>query len=462
MARPTELTKAPAARSLVLAVMCVGYFLVLLDVTVVNVALPQIGAGLGSGVAGLQWVVDGYALALAALLLAGGTVGDLRGHKRVVQVGLTVFGVASVGCALAPGTGFLIGARAVQGIGAALLLPGTLAIITRSFPDDRARAHAIGIWAAVGSVALPAGPLLGGLLVSGPGWRWVFALNVPIVLAAALIIARVVPSDADTGRGRVDVLGTALGAAALAMVTFTVIETGHAGVHLGTVLAAVLAVLLVAAFVRAEQVSDQPMLPLRLFRRPAFSTANAVAAAMNLGTLGLLFLLTLYLQSVQQRSALLAGLALLPLFVPLSILAPTAGRIVGRVGPGPVMCAGLLLAAVGAGLLASWQADTAYLTLFPAMLCWGIGLALLTPAVVAAAIGAVPPDRSGLASGVNNTARQAGGAVGIAVYGAVAGPPDDTGDFLAGLHGTALATAGLFVAAALATVAFIRRASGAR
>jgi DHA2 family methylenomycin A resistance protein-like MFS transporter len=449
--------EARTVRSVVLGVRCVGYFLVLLDVTVVNVALPQIGNGLGSGVAGLQWVVDGYALALAALLLAGGTIGDLRGHKRVVLTGLVVFGVASFGCAVAPNTGFLVAARVVQGVGAALLLPGTLAIITGSFHDDRARAHAIGIWAAVGSVALPAGPLLGGILVSGPGWRWVFALNVPIVAAAALVITRIVPSDSHLrgGTRRLDAAGTALGAASLALITFTVIHAGHDGLDVGTVVAAALAVLMVCAFVRVEYTSEHPMLPLQLFRRPAFSAANAVAASMNLGTLGLLFLLTLYLQTVQHRSAVLAGVALLPLFVPLSLLAPAAGRIVGRVGARPVMCTGLLLAAAGVGLVATWSADSAYVVLLPAMLCWGIGLALLTPAVVAAAVGAVPADRSGLASGVNNTARQAGGAIGIAVYGAVAGSPGDVGNFVSGLHATGLATTVLFGVAAVASIVFI-------
>jgi DHA2 family methylenomycin A resistance protein-like MFS transporter len=178
---------------------------------------------------------------------------------------------------------------------------------------------------------------------------------------------------------------------------------------------------------------------------------------MNLGTLGLLFLLTLYLQTVQNRSAVLAGVALLPLFVPLSLLAPVAGRIVGRVGARPVMCAGLLLAAVGVGLVATWSVDSAYVALLPAMLCWGVGLALLTPAVVAAAVGAVPADRSGLASGVNNTARQAGGAIGIAVYGAVAGSPDEVGSFVSGLHATGLATSVLFIVAAIASIVFIQR-----
>jgi MFS transporter, DHA2 family, methylenomycin A resistance protein len=197
------------------------------------------------------------------------------------------------------------------------------------------------------------------------------------------------------------------------------------------------------------------MLPLGLFRRPAFSTANGVAAVMNFGTLGLLFLLTLYLQSIQQHTALLAGVAVLPLFLPLTVLAPIAGRVVGRHGPRLVMVIGLLVAAAGVALLATCTADSSYLSLLPALLGWGVGLGLLTPAVVAAAIAATPPDRSGLASGVNNTARQAGGAMGIAVYGAIAGEPTNASRFLTGLHLTGIITAGLFVAGALVSLFLI-------
>ncbi|WP_295703026.1 MFS transporter [Lapillicoccus sp.] len=214
----------------------------------------------------------------------------------------------------------------------------------------------------------------------------------------------------------------------------------HTGLGAATVSAIVVAVLALAGFLRTEHTVADPMLALPLFRRPAFSTANSVAAVMNLGTLGLLFLLTLYLQSVQHRSALGADLAVLPLFLPLTVLAPIAGRGIARRGPKPMMLAGLLLAAVGVALTATWTADTAYPLLLPAMLGWGIGLGLLTPALVAAAIAAAPPQRSALGSGVNNTARQTGGAIGIATFGAIAGQPDQTGHFLTGLHITGLIT----------------------
>ncbi len=382
--------------------MCVGYFLILLDVTVLNVAVPAIGVGLGAGVSGLQWVVNGYALALAALLLVGGALGDAYGHRGVVMTGLALFGAASAGCGLAPTVGVLVAARVLQGVGAALLLPGTLAIISRAFPEPGAQARAIGVWAGVGSVALPAGPLLGGVLVQTLGWRSVFLATVPVVLAAMLVALRTVRPDRTDG-ARPDLAG--LGVAVLG-----------------------------------------------LLRRPAFAVANAVAGAMNFGSLGLLFLLTLFLQTVQRRSAPEAGVAVLPLFLPLVVLAPLAGRATARWGPRPTMLAGLGGAAIGVALLAFWDAGTPYVGLLPAMLAWGVGLGVLTPAVVAAALAAVPPRQAGLASGVNNTARQAGGVAGIALYSSVAGSPADPAPFLAGLHLAGLITAGLFVVAAIVAV----------
>lgn len=429
-------------RSPLLVVMCVGYFLVLLDVTVVNVALPAVGGSLDASPAGLQWVVDGYALALAGLLLVGGTVGDVHGHKRVVLTGLAVFGLASLACGLAPGIGWLVGARFAQGVGAALLLPGTLAIISDAFPDRADQARAIGVWAGVGSAALPAGPLLGGLLVQWLGWRAVFFLNVPIVLVAIVVTARLVQAGTHAEGRRVDWLGAVLGTALLGTVTFAVIETD--------MWLLVVAAVLLAVFVLVERATADPMLPPKLFRQPTFSVANVVAGVMNLCTLGLLFLVTQYLQTVQHRSALAAGVALLPLFLPLTVLAPFIGRLTGRFGPRRPMIAGLLLAAGGFALLTGIATNSSYWALLPALFLWGCGLGVLTPAVVAAAVGAVK-ERSGLASAVNNTARQAGGAVGIAAFGAVAGSASNARLFTSGIHVTGLVSVALFLVAALST-----------
>ncbi|MBY8343570.1 MFS transporter [Streptomyces sp. KC 17012] len=435
--------------------MCTGYFLVLLDVTVVNVALPGIGSDLGTDVGGLQWVVDGYALALAALMLTSGTAGDLYGHRRVVLGGLAVFGVGSLVCGLAPSVGVLVAARVVQGVGAALLLPGTLAIISRAFPDDAGRARAIGVWAGIGSLALPAGPLLGGALVDGLGWRAIFLINVPIVLVALVWAAAIVRESGKERARRLDVPGVLLAGLLLLATSYAFIEGGRAGAGAPQVLVAVaLAVLAVPALAVVERRrGEAAMLPVSLLRRPVFDAANVVAGIMNLGTLGTLFVLMLFLQSVQHRSALLAGAVVIPLFAPLAIIAPFGGRITSRIGSRLPAAAGLLMAVAGLALLALAAPYSSYLVLLPAFLLWGTGMGLLTPAVVAAAISSVPGERAGLASAMNNTARQTGGAIGIAVAGAVAGQPAGTAQFVRGFHAVALGAAGLYaVGAVLALV----------
>jgi MFS transporter, DHA2 family, methylenomycin A resistance protein len=452
----TATRNADSTRRVVFAVMCAGYFLVLLDVTIVNVALPRIGSALHAGVSSLQWVVDGYALALASLMLGGGTVGDLHGHKRVVLAGMSIFGIASVGCGLAPSTGALVAFRVAQGAGAALMLPGTLAVIANAYRRDDERARAIGIWAGIGSVALPAGPILGGALIGAVGWRAIFFLNVPIVAVATVIAARTVRESADPQGRSLDLSGTAFAAGLLALSTYALIEAGHSGLTVSVSVAAIVAVGLALAFYVVERSREHPMLPLSLFHRPTFSASNAIAGAMNLSTLGLLFLITLYLQDVRHHSALLAGVALLPLFLPLGLIAPLGGRLTARTGPRSPMLIGLLLAAAGVALLARLGSGSSYLSLLPALLLWGIGLALLTPAVVAAAINAVPGERPGLASAVNNTARQAGGAIGIAAFGALAGAPSSDG-FVGGLHLAALIAAALFVLSSVATIRLVPR-----
>jgi DHA2 family methylenomycin A resistance protein-like MFS transporter len=419
-------------RTLTLVVMCVGMFLVLLDVTIVNVALPRLRADLGAGVGSLQWIVDGYAVALASLMLPCGDLGDRHGHKRVVLAGLAAFGVGSLAAGLAPGPALLIAGRVVQGVGAAFLLPGTLAIVSRAYPDAAERARAIGIWAAISSLALPAGIIAGGALVDGPGWRWAFLVNLPLVAVALPVTARIVRESREPGARAPDVPGAALAVALLATVTFAIIA--------GSPAAGAAAAALLAALVAVERRRHEPMLPAALVRRPAFAAANAVAAAMNLGSLGTLFVLTLFLQDIQGRSALGAGMAILPAFGLLAVAAPLSGRLVGRVGPRWPMVAGLLVAAGGLALLA----DDALLA---ASVLWGLGLGLLTPAVVAAAMGAVQADRAGLAAAVNNGARQAGGAIGIAASGAVAGSPARAG-FVHGFHAVVLGAAVLYVAAA--------------
>ncbi|WP_116103229.1 MFS transporter [Amycolatopsis thermalba] len=438
----------PDKRSAVLLTQCAGMFLVQLDVTVVNVALPSIGARFHAGVPALQWIVDGYTVVLAALLLSGGALGDVLGHRRVVLAGLGIFGLASAGCALAPDSATLIAARVAQGAGAALLLPGTLAVITRTFPGRHEQARALGVWAGVSALALAAGPLLGGLLVTATGWRSLFWINVPLTaLAAAGTL--LVPADPPT-TGRVDVKGVLTGATALAALVYAVIES--------SIPAAVLGVAAAAAFLAAERTGPAPMLPLTLLRSRTFAAANVVAGAMNFAGLGTILLATLYLQGVHHAGPLTAALAMLPGFLPLSLLAPVTGRLTARFGPRPVMIAGLLTGATGLlGLLRVTGHSTIAGSFLPAFALFGVGLGLLTVAVVAAAVGGVPAGRAGIASGVNNTARQACGALGIATFGAIAGSPAQPAAFLHGLHAAAVLGAGMWLAAAVLTAVAVGR-----
>jgi MFS transporter, DHA2 family, methylenomycin A resistance protein len=446
-----------ARRGVVLVTMCVGLFLVQLDVTVVNVALPHIGQELHTGVSGLQWVVDGYALLLASLLLTGGILGDLYGHKRVVLTGLAVFGVASAGAGLAGGVEVLVAFRALQGAGAAVLLPGTLAVITHMFPERSEKARAIGVWAAVSGLALPAGPLLGGILVDSLGWPSIFLINVPIVLIATVVVIRVVRDGNEPTDRRLDLPGVLLTVMLLAAITFVFIEEPRLGWDSIVVLTAIVAaVVLVAAFIWTEHRQAQPMLPLRLFRSRIFSGANAVAGAMNMVAIGMVFVLTLYLQSIQHRSALAAGTALVPMFLLLIGLAPMSGRLTGRIGSRGPMAAGLALGATGMAWLTQLRADSPYASLLPALALIGAGLGVMTPAIVSAAMNAVPAERAGLASGVNNTARQAGGAIGVAAFGSLAGQTARADAFMSGLHTAALIGTAIWIGGIIASFAIGR------
>ncbi|RMI36260.1 MFS transporter [Actinomadura harenae] len=436
-------------------------FLVLLDVTIVNVTLPGIGRALGTGLAGMQGVVDGYAVAVAGLLLGGGALGDRFGYRRTLVAGLVLFGAASLACGLASGPGSLIAARAVQGAGAALLLPGSLAAVTRMFPDPVEQARALGAWAAVSSTALPAGPLLGGLLVDGPGWRWIFLVNVPIVVAGIVGVLLLVTPDASDafggvgrGRGRMDVAGLMLAPVTLGALVWAVIRLGH-GDGAGALAAAGAAAAGAVALVLVERRAVRPLFPPRLVRAPAFLGANWVSLVMNLVTNGTLFVVTLQLQQVQGRSALAAGVMLLPMAVPLVLLAPVSGALNARFGPRLPVRAGIVIALLGAPGLLFAGPDAPYAVLVPTLLAIGIGDGLIVAAAVSAAMRTAPSGLAGLAGGFNNTARQVGTALGAAVFGSVAGPPLHAAAFAGGLHALAWASLALWLAA-LAGTALIR------
>jgi DHA2 family methylenomycin A resistance protein-like MFS transporter len=413
-------TKTHDARWAALVVASVGYFFVLLDVTIVNVALASVGVDLSASRPELQWVVDAYALVLACTMLGAGDLGDRFGTRRLLLGGLVVFGLASTLCALAPSSTFLIGARAVQGLGAAAILPGSLAIVNQLFPDPRERPRAIGIWAGLGGSALVLGPILGGLLVDPIGWRSIFWLNVPLVLASLAGVIALVPEGPTAPRGaRADVPGQLLGTTALAGFLFALIEGGHSRlVSPAVLIGGTTALAALVGFLLAERRSPRPLIDLRWFAQAQFSGANAGSALMNFGTLGALFALGLYLQQSRHLSPLSAGLNLVPLALPLAALTPFTGRIVSAVGPR--LPAGLGLLASGVGYLGvallgaraiGTPGDWALLALA------GAGMGLAVPGLVAGATEALGSDRSGIAAAVNNTSRQVGGAIGVALIG---------------------------------------------
>jgi MFS transporter, DHA2 family, methylenomycin A resistance protein len=407
--------------------LCAGYFLVLLDVTVVNVALPSIGAGLHASGPGLAWVVDAYSVPLASLLLASGAIGDSLGHRRVVVTGFLGFGAATAACALAPGTTVLIAGRALQGLCAALMLPGTLALLAAAAPDDHARARAVGLWAAVGGAALPAGPFLGGVLVEAAGWRTVFWLNVPVIIAAVVPVVRQATgtSGRQPGTGerrrpaeRVDWAGAAALVAMLGSAVTAVIQAA-ASPRLSIAMAAVTVVACVV-FWRIERAAARPLLRVPAPARRPLAAASAVAGLMNLCSLGALFLLTQVFQDAHRLSPLAAGLLLLPAMLPLPLLGTTAGRLTSRIGPWRASALGLAVAAAGLAGVAASIGGPVYPALLPSLALWGAGLGVLGPAVVTAALQATP-GAPGTASGASNTARQAGGALGVAAFAALAG-----------------------------------------
>jgi MFS transporter, DHA2 family, methylenomycin A resistance protein len=418
--------------------LCAGYFLVLLDVTVVNVALPRLDTDLHAG-AGLAWVVDAYTVPLAALLLAAGAVGDRLGHRPLVLIGFGGFGLASIACALSPTIGLLIAGRALQGIAAALMLPGTLAMLSQEAPTDKARTRAIGLWAAVGGAALPAGPVLGGLLVQAAGWRAVFWLGVPVIIGAlAAVLTSSAVSTRPTRRmerqspsalGRrsqraIDWPGAVVLVVSLGSAVTAIIQ-GPRNTTLGGAMVAT-AALAGRALWLVERRTPQPLLRVdRIARRP-LALACGVAAVMNLCVQGALYVLTQVFQAAHGLSPLTAGTVMLPAMVPLPLLGTSSGKLTNRLGPWRTSALGLLIAMLGFGGLAlslrPGDGPMDYPMLLSALLVWGCGIGVLTPAIVTAAMRAVL-DSPGTASGASNTARQAGGAIGVALFGAIAGTP---------------------------------------
>jgi DHA2 family methylenomycin A resistance protein-like MFS transporter len=438
-----------------LAAICLGYFMVILDTMVVTVALPSIGRQLAASVAGLQWVTAGYTLAFAGLLLAAGALGDRYGPKRVFQAGLAVFAVASAGCGLAPSAAVLVTARLAQGLGAALMVPASLALLQAAYPDRAARAKAFGVWGGVAGIAAASGPVAGGVAVAAFGWRAIFFVNIPVAGAAMVLTARYVPSPAGQWRP-LDLPAQALGVIALGALTAALIEAGSLGWGAPVVLAGLGAAAVAAvAFAAVEHAGRSPMLPLGLFGNRTFSAASAVGLLINFGFYGQLFVATLYFQDVHGYSALVTGLALLPEGAMVTLASVISGRIMARTGPRTPMITGLALG--GAGLLGWLVAGSrsSYLVLVLPLMATGFGMALTMPAATAAVMGSAPADRAGVASGVVNTARQVGGVLGVALLGTLV---SHRGGFVAGMHlSAAVAGAAFLLGCGLSAAAVDRR-----
>ena len=446
----------------VLAATVLGSSMVLLDSTVVNVALPTIGKHLNASLADLQWTVTAYTLTLAGLILLGGSLGDRKGRRRIFLTGVVWFALASALCGLAPGVGVLIAARVLQGIGGALLTPGSLAIIQATFvPDDRPRA--VGAWSGLGGVASAVGPVLGGWLVQTAGWRWVFLLNLPLAAAVVMVTMRHVPESRDPSvRGGFDVAGAALAALALGGITYALIEAPEHTVNKAGVVAAGLAgVAAAVAFLLIEHARTRapdriaPMLPLDVFASRQFSVINIITFLVYGAFGGLLFLLVLQLQVVSGFSPLAAGTALLPVTALMLTLSARSGGLAQRVGPRWPMTIGITGCAIGMALMTRIGPNASYLSdVLPAVTVFGLGLTLTVAPLTATVLASADVRHAGVASGVNNAVARAAGLVAVAALPAAVGlgamSYHEPARFS---HGFDLATAGcavvLLIAAAL-------------
>jgi EmrB/QacA subfamily drug resistance transporter len=410
---PVRLGTAPGRWVLLATVLASG--MALLDATAVNVALPSIGAELDSSLSGLQWTATGYTLALASLLLLGGALGDRYGRRRVFVVGVVWFAAASLVCGLAQDTGQLVAARVFQGVGGALLTPGSLAIIQSSFrPADRARA--IGLWSALGGVAGLVGPFLGGILIDAVSWRWVFGINVPLAVVVTLVAVRHVPESRDPAvHGRFDVAGAALAAGALGGTTYALIAAGGDPGGAAVWIAAAIGVAAGVGFAVRERRAPDPMLPLGVFADRQFSGANLSTLAVYGALGGLSFFLVLQLQTVLGYAATEAGAAMLPATVVITLLSAPAAGLAQRIGPRLPMSLGPLVAAVGMLWLTRVGAGTSYwVDVFPGSVLTGVGMSLVVAPLTATVLGAAPSHLAGVASGVNNAVARAANLLAVA------------------------------------------------
>ena len=428
---------ASRASRLTLVAMSLGFGVVQLDVSVVNVAIRPIGDDLGGGTAALQWIVSAYTIGFAAFILSAGTLGDRIGARRVFMAGFALFTAASAACGLAPGLDVLVGARAVQGLGAAILVPCSLILLNHAYHEPAERSRAVGRWAAGASVALSGGPVVGGALIALIGWRAIFFINVPLGLFALWLTHRYAHETERAPESRLDLPGQVTAVLALGFLAAATIEGGDRGWTSPAVLAGfALAVVMLAAFLRLEARSAHPMLPLGLFRRRTFAGAAAIGLALNIAVYGLIFVLSLFFQRTQGRSALETGLAFAPMTGVVMATNIGAGHLARRVGARAVMVAGAGLGALACAGLLDAGASTPYAAMVVQLVAFGAGIGLIVPLMTSEMLGAVERSASGVASGTLNTMRQTGSVIGVALFGSLAG----------GLHAALAISVGLLAA----------------
>lgn len=404
-----ELTRT--RRMGVLAICCLSLFIVGLDITVVNVALPSIGRELGTGISGLQWTVDAYTVVLASLLMFSGSMADRLGRKRTFVLGLVVFSAASVSCSLAPSVELLVVFRVLQAVGGSMLNPVAMSIITNTFTDPRERAQAVGVRGAVFGLSMALGPIVGGTLVSAIGWRAIFFLNIPVGLAAIALTLRFIPESRAPRPRRFDPVGQLLVITLLTTLTFGIIE--------GAPVALAAAAVSLAGLLRYEPRREEPLVDLRFFRSTPFASSVAIAVAAFAAFGGFLFLNTLYLQDVRGLAPVQAGLATVPLALMTVLTAPLSGRLVGRRGPRvPLAIAGVFLLA-GCAMLTEVDAGTPLAWLLAAYVVFGIGFGFVNTPITNAAVSGMPRAQAGVASAIATTSRQVGQTLGVAVVGAI-------------------------------------------
>ncbi|MDX3231419.1 MFS transporter [Streptomyces sp. ME19-01-6] len=443
---------ARGGSSLVLGAALLGFFLISLDALIVTVALPDIGRSLGGGMSGLQWVVDGYTLIFAALMLSAGALSDRIGARQAYGGGVVLFGLASAACGLAPNLGVLVAARLVQGGAAAVMMPASLALVRQGFPDQAKRARAIAIWTVGGAVAVAAGPVLGGALAASVGWRWIFFVNLPAGLLALALLARVPASPRLPAR--LDVVGQVTAVVAMGALTYGVIEGGDQGFGRPLVVVSLLvAGVAVAVFLAAQARGAHPMLPMPLFRSHVVAVSLVVGFMLNAAYYGGVFIFSLYLQQQRGQTALHAGLMFIPMTALVAVVNLASATLAALFGPRAPMLAGQLIGAVGLLALLTVGPHTHVWVVALLMVPVGLGGALTVPALTAMLLDVVPADRAGTASAVLNTGRQAGGAIAVAVFGALLAGADT---FLAGMRWSMLLAAAGLVLTAGATLTLPR------